>query len=46
MISSTGKDAKHTALELNHSSNYLNISLQMTPGSKTKALSLKPVKTH
>lgn len=46
MISSTGKDAKHTVLELNHFTNYLNVSLGMTLGSETKALSLKMVKTY
>lgn len=46
MISSTGKDARHIILELNHSSNYLNVSLGMTVGSKTKALTLKILKIH
>lgn len=36
MISSTEKDTKHIVLELNHSNNYLNISLGTTLGSETK----------
>lgn len=35
-ISGTGQDAKHIVLELNHSSNCLNISLGMTWVAKLK----------
>lgn len=38
MISSTEKHARHTVLELNHSSNYLNIKSWIHTGQQNKGL--------